>query len=134
VLRDLLSPDPVKLHLSPSARIIQDGRQAFVSQLVPGTLVNVTFTTQKDARNIQQLSILAVPGADFTFGGTVVSLDLHIGLLVLESSTDHKVYEIYLDPARVTVDDQLRAGANVTTVANFDGSRYVARTLTVNAR
>jgi len=51
----------------------------------------------------------------------VASLDLHIGLLVLTSSTDHKTYEIYLDPSVITVDDRLKVGADVTTVANFNG-------------
>lgn len=134
VLRDQLSPDPVTLRFTPNTQIVQDGHVAYASQLVPGTLVDVNFSAQKDSRDAQRVSILAVPGTDFTFGGTVTSLDLHIGLLVLTASTDHKSYEIYLDPSRVTVDDRLHLGANVTTVANFDGTRYVARTLTVNSR
>ncbi|MGA8271596.1 MAG: hypothetical protein WB919_08555 [Candidatus Sulfotelmatobacter sp.] len=134
VLRDMLSPDPVKLHFTAGTKILQDGRSAFATQLVPGTLVNVDFTAQKNNREVQQVSILAVPGTDFTFAGRVISLDLHIGLLVLQSANDHKTYEIYLDPSVITVDDRLRAGADVSTVANFDGSRYVARNLTVNSR
>ena len=134
VLRDTLSPDPVKLHFTAGTKIVHDGHSAFANQLVPGTLVNVDFTAQKSNREVQQVSILAVPGTDFTFAGRVISLDLHIGLLVLQSANDHKTYEIYLDPSVITVDDRLRAGADVSTVANFDGSRYVARNLTVNSR
>lgn len=134
LLRDLLSPEAVKLRVTPNTQIVQDGHVAYASQLVPGTLVDVDFVAQKDDRDAQKISILAVPGTDFTFAGVVTSLDLHIGLLVLTSQTDRKTYEIYLDPAAITVDDGLHAGANVTTVARFDGSRYVARTLTVNSR
>ncbi len=134
MLRDLLSPEAVKLRLTPNTQVVQDGHTAYASQLVPGTLVDVDFVSQKDDRDAQKISILAVPGTDFTFAGVVTSLDLHIGLLVLTSATDRKTYEIYLDPAVITVDDGLHAGANVTTVARFDGSRYVARTLTVNSR
>src|SRR5271156_916527 len=134
VLRDTLSPDPVKLHFTSGTKIVQDGHSAFANQLVPGTLVDVDFMAQKSNREVQQVSILAVPGTDFTFAGRVISLDLHIGLLVLQSANDHKTYEIYLDPSAITVDDRLRAGADVSTVANFDGSRYVARNLTVNSR
>ncbi len=133
LLRDLLSPEAVKLRLTPNTQVVQDGHVAYASQLVPGTLVDVDFVAQKDDRDAQKISILAVPGTDFTFAGVVTSLDLHIGLLVLTSQTDRKTYEIYLDPAAITVDDGLHAGANVTTVARFDGSRYVARTLTVNS-
>jgi hypothetical protein len=134
IVRDLLSPDPVKLHLTPNTQIVENGRAAFARQLVPGTLVEVSFAAQKNDRDAQQVSILAVPGADFTFAGQVTLLDLRIGLLVLTSATDHKSYEIYLDPSVITFDERLHPGADVTTVANFNGSRYVARTLTVNSR
>ena len=134
VLRDLLSPEAVKLRFTPNTQIVQDGHTAYASQLVPGTLVDVDFVASKDDRDAQKVSILAVPGTDFTFAGVVTSLDLHIGLLVLTSATDRKTYEIYLDPAAITVDDGLHAGANVSSVARCDGSRYVARTLTVNSR
>jgi hypothetical protein len=133
-LRDQLSPEPIKLRLSSGTQIVQDGHPASVSQLVPGTLVAVDFTSQKDVRDARKVLILAVPGTNFTFGGVVTSLDLHIGLLVLTSSSDRKTYEIYLDPAKVTVDDRLHTGADVTAVANFDGTRYVARSLTVNSK
>jgi hypothetical protein len=134
VLQDVLSPNPVKLHINARTKVVQGDHAASAAQLVPGTLVTVYFATQKDGRDAQQISILAVPGTDFTFGGQVISLDLHVGLLVLLSSSDHKTYEIYLDPSVVSVDDRLRAGADVTTTAKFDGSRYVARDLIVNSR
>jgi hypothetical protein len=134
VMRDLLSPAPVKLRFTSATQIVQDGHAAFANQLVPGTLVNVNFVAQKNDRDVQQVLILAVPGTDFTFAGEVISLDLHVHLLVLKSVTDNKTYEIYLDPSVIAIDDQLRAGANVSTIANFDGSRYVARSLTVNSR
>jgi hypothetical protein len=134
VLRDRLSPEPVKLHFTPRTQIVQDGHAAFASQLVPGTLVDVNFVAQKNNREVQQVSILAVPGTDFTFAGQVASLDLHLGLLVIVSANDHKTYEIYLDPSVVPVDDRLHIGADVSSVANFDGKRYVARSLIVNSK
>jgi len=134
VLRDVLSPEPVRLHITSRTRIVRGEQAASAHELVAGTLVEVNFTSQKDARDAQQVSILAVPGTSFTFGGVVTSLDLRIGLLVLTSVTDHKTYEIYLDPSAIAVDDQLRPGVDVTAVAKFDGSRYVARSLTVNSR
>ena len=133
VLHDSLSPEPVRLRLTSRTQVLQGGHAASSSQLVPGSLVEVDFTSQKDIRDAQQVSILAVPGSSFTFGGLVVSLDLHLGLLVLTSSTDRKTYELYLDPV-IAVDDRLHPGADVTAVTNFDGTRYVARSLTVNSR
>jgi hypothetical protein len=133
-VRDLLSPEPVKIRLSSATRVLHEGRTASASELMPGTLVDVEFASQKNGRDARQISILAVPGAHFTFGGTVTSLDLSTGLLVLKSSTDHKTYEIYLDPAYISVDDRLHPGADVTAETNFDGSRYTARSITVTSR
>jgi hypothetical protein len=133
VVRDQLSPEPIKLHLDSRTEIIQEGHAASAGELVPGTLVNIEFASQKDARNAEQVVILAVPGTNFTFSGRVTSLDLHVGLLVLNSTSDHKTYEIYLDPS-VPISDRLQLGANVTTIANFDGTRYVAKSLSVNSQ
>ncbi len=133
-VRDLLSPEPVKIRLSSATQIQHNGRAVSAAELVPGALVDVDFAAQKDGRSAQQISILAVPGANFTFGGTVTALDLSTGLLVLKSSTDNKTYEIYLDPQYISVDQKLRPGADVTAETNFDGTRYAARSVVVTSR
>ncbi|HZC25153.1 MAG TPA: hypothetical protein VE866_17585, partial [Candidatus Binatia bacterium] len=78
----------------------------------------------------QKISILALPGTRYVFSGQVVHIDLRTGLLVLNSSTDHKTYEIYLDPS-FRPDDSLQPGSTVTAVTSFQDSRYVTRNLTV---
>ncbi len=134
LVRDQLSPTPVKLLLDFRTEIRHDGHTASAGELAPGTLVDVAFTTTKNGRDATRISILAVPGAKFTFSGQVTSLDLHIGSLVLTSESDHKTYEIYLDPSVIGVDGGLRPGATVTAVTNFDGKRYVAQSVLVNPR
>jgi hypothetical protein len=52
--------------------------------------------------------------------------------MVLTSSTDHKTYEIYLDPS-VTIDDSVRPSVDVTVLTRFQENRYVARSVTVNS-
>jgi hypothetical protein len=131
LVRDALSPVPVRLHIDSRTEILQAGHAASASDLVPGTLVDVDFASQKSERDAEQVSILAVPGSDFTFSGEVTSLDLHLGLLVMKSETDHKTYEIFLDPANVTVDDRVRPGADVTAQTNFDGTKYIAKSVTL---
>jgi hypothetical protein len=81
----------------------------------------------------REISILALPGTRYTFAGEIVHIDLRTGLLVINSSTDHKTYEVYLDPS-VPPDDNLHPGSLVTVIANFEGSRYVARNLTINSQ
>jgi hypothetical protein len=135
VLRDALSPQPLKIRLTPQTSIIQGDHAAPAGELVSGTLVAVKFGPQQDGRDVaREVSVLAVPGASFTFAGRVTGLDLRLGLLVLTSSTDNRTYEIYFDPSAVAVDDNLREAAAVTVLTRFDGDRYVARSVTVNSQ
>jgi hypothetical protein len=137
IVRDALSPEPLKLRVTPQTRLIDSAHAAPVaaSELAPGTLVTINFGTQqqKGTRDVaSEISILAAPGANFTFAGHVTGLDLHAGLLVLTSATDGKTYDIYLDQATVAVDDRLHLAADVTVLTRFDGHRYVASSVTVN--
>ncbi len=133
-MRDQLSPHSVTVRLSPSTRIVKGDKVSSANELVPGALVAVKFGAQQDGHDLaREVAVLAVPGSSFTFAGEVINLDLRTGLLVLHSSTDRKTYEIYLDEAAGTVDDNLRQGAQVSVIARFDGDRYVARNVTVSS-
>jgi len=133
ILRDRISPQPLRLRITPQTRVIEAGHSVSVGQLVSGTLVAVKFDPQNNGRDVaKEISILAIPGTTFTFVGEVTGLDLSTGLLVLTSATDGKSYEIYLGPSAVTAKDKLRQAVNVTVLTRFDGTRYVAQNVTVN--
>jgi hypothetical protein len=135
VVRDMLSPRPLKIRVTEQTRLLHGDHSAPASELAPGTLVAVKFGPQQDGSDVaREVSVLAVPGARFTFVGIVTAVDLRLGLLVLTSTIDHKTYEISLDPSLATVDDSLRPGTDVTVLSRFDGSRYVARSVTVNSQ
>jgi Domain of unknown function (DUF5666) len=135
VLRDVLSPRLLKVSLTPQTSIMQGDHPAPASELMSGTLVAVKFGPQPDGRDVaRQISVLAVPGSDFTFVGRVTSLDLRLGLLVITSATDKKTYEIHFDPSLLPPDENLRQSAQVTVLTRFDGNGYVARSMTVNSR
>jgi hypothetical protein len=135
VLRDLLSPRPLKIRLTSDTRIVKDDHQTSAADLVPGTLVAVKFGPQKNGSDTaSEVSVLAVPGASFAFSGRITALDLRLGLLILTSSTDRKTYEVYFDPSVSGFDANLREGDDVIVVTRFDGDRYMARSVTVNAR
>jgi len=130
-VRDALSPVPLKLHVTDKTRVLDHDRAVSADSLLRGTLVTVKFASQKDGRGFaQEISVLASPGASFTFVGHVTALDLSSGLLVLTSATDGKTYEIYLNP--FVAADNLRQSADVTVLTRFEGNRYVAQSLTVN--
>lgn len=134
VLRDAISPAPVQVKLNSATQIMQGQRVLPASMLVPGTLVTINFAPDVNGRNTaSEISILALPGAEYTFAGAVVHIDLRTGLVVLKSSTDNKTYEVYLNPS-ITPDENLHPGAAITVVTRFDGSRYLAGNLTVNSQ
>ena len=134
LVRDALSPEPLRMHLTSSTHFLLGDRSASVSELAPGTLVAVKFDSDKDGRDVaREISILALPGATFNFAGQVVALNLRTGLLVLTSVTDRKTYEIYFDPSVISVDSDLRQGADVTVLTRFDGTRYLAQNVTINS-
>jgi hypothetical protein len=133
-IRDALSPRSLKIHVTPQTRLVHGDQAVSANELMPGMLVAIKFGPQQNGGDVaQELSVLAVPGASFTFAGRITSLDLRLGVLVLDSSTDHKTYEIYFDPSVIASNDKLREASDVTVVTRFDGNRYVARTLTVNS-
>lgn len=134
VLRDALSPNPVDIRVNPSTRVMQGDRAVPISVLVPGTLISIRFSSEGSAHNTAtEISILAQPGTRYTFSGQVVHIDLRTGLLVLNSSTDHKTYEVYLPPS-MNPDGGLQPGVTVKVATDFDGERYVVRNVTVDSR
>ena len=132
-VRDSLSPEPIKLHISPSTQIVRLGQKSASGDLVAGTLISIQFQADNDGKNVaSKIVVLATPGSAFVFTGRVVFLDLHTGLLALIDPRDDKRYEISFDPGRFPISRDVREGSTVTVTANFDGVRYAASALTVN--
>ena len=55
-LRDSLSPEPVKMHLSQNATVVRGDQPASISDLRPGTLVNLNFVAEGDMPRVRQVS------------------------------------------------------------------------------
>jgi hypothetical protein len=131
-VRDSLSPQSIKLHISPSTQIVGQGQESTSGELVAGTLISVHFQADKSGKNVaSKISVLATPGSAFVFTGQVVFLDLHTGLLALVDPRDDKRYEISFDPNHFPISRDVHEGSTVTVTANFDGVRYSASALTV---
>jgi len=131
-VRDALSPEPVEVRVNSSTRLTQGDRTLPITALVPGSLVSIRFSSGQGPHNTAtEISILAQPGTEYTFSGQVVHIDLRNGLVVVNSSVDHKMYELYLaSPA--SPDENLHPGATVTAITRFDGEHYVVRSMSVN--
>jgi hypothetical protein len=133
LVRDALSPQSLKIRVTPQTRITRGDQPGSASQLREGALVSVKFDPQQNGADVaSEISILALPGSSFTFAGEVTAINMRLGIIVITSSTDHKTYEVYVDPSLLPADNSLHEASDVTVLARFDGSRYVARTVTVN--
>lgn len=138
-VRDVLSREPVKLRVPAGTVFARQGQAASASmdvgssELAKGTLVSVKFHSDNNGQGVvSQIAILATPGTAFVFVGNVVFLDLHSGLLALVDPRDERRYEVFFDSARFPMSREIHEGADVTLTADFDGSRYVARAITIN--
>ena len=133
------APDrpPFRLIVSKEALFKRVGQEAFSSvqsgpaDLTPGALVAVEFDSNNGGRGMAtEISVLAAPGANFIFSGTVSELNLAAGTLELVDPRDNKSYDISFDP-QAPASEQLRIGGHVRLSAAYDGHKYVATQITV---
>ena len=132
-LRDALTSKVLNMRLSPDAAILRKDQPAAITDLRPGSLITLLFRPDRGGHSlVQQVSILAAPGAEFTFMGRLLYLNVARGLMVVEDPRDQARYEIHVDSLSRHLTDDLREGSDVVVSAVFDGSHYVARNVTVN--
>lgn len=131
------SHEPLTLHLPPDAPVATIGQDGSSKQLqgpasfIPGSVVDVRYTGSKSGRGIVTgVDILAIPGSTFVFSGTLSSMDLHIGRLIVLDPRDNKTYPIEFPPTLLPVMRTLHAGSIVKVVTLFDGTHYVASQIT----
>ncbi len=134
-----LSPESIKLRVPPGTAIVRQGQAASapgnsgVSDLVKGTLISATFSSDNDNRGrgiAHRIAILATPGSEISFSGSVTFLDLRSNQFVV--ADNDQSYKIVFDPAAFPAAHNLHEGANVKVTAEFDGNRYVARAITID--
>jgi len=126
-VRDELSDQAMRFHLSPTTVVRSEGQTRTTADLVPGSLVSLTFGAQDNRDVVREVSLLAKPGSTFSFFGAITYVDLSRKLLALNNRNDDKNYEIHLTAIPRTMLRDLHEGTVVGISAEFDGSQYVAR-------
>jgi hypothetical protein len=136
-IADGLSGEPLKLLVPGNAVVVREGQSAFSSapsgpsDIATGTLVTVKFRSEGEGRGIaDHVSILATPGSTFIFDGSISQMDPHDGYFVLVSSQEDQSFRIFFGSANLPTLGDLRPGNHVRVTARYDGSRYVATSLT----
>ena len=131
-----LSPELIKLRVPAGTAIVRQGQAASapgssgVSDLVKGTLISATFSSDNKGQGIaSRIAILATPGSEVSFTGTVTFLDLRSNQFAV--ADNDQSYKIAFDPAAFPATRNLHEGTNVKVTAEFDGTRYVARAITI---
>lgn len=131
--------DPLKILVPSGTPVVRVGQTAFTAahagtdDLVKGTLVSVTFQSDKQGRGVaNKISVLATPGSTFVFTGNISALDLHAGRLALVDPVDEKAYQVSFDAASFPSAQNLHSGDHIMVTADFNGDHYVASSITLN--
>jgi hypothetical protein len=139
VLSSDLSPKSLHFFLPGNTPIVRVGQPEFtaahsgVTDLTRGSLVAISFSPDPDGRAVvHHVTVMAVPGSSFIFGGNVAFLDMASGSLVVVDSRDGKSYRIFFNSGRFPSAAKLHVGDNVTIDASLEASRYVASSITIN--
>ena len=127
-VRDELSNEPLKMHLTSSTVVKKGKENASAADLVTGALVSLSFGPQKELREV---TVLARPGSTFVFAGRITYLDLSRKIIAIDNRTDSIKYDVSIEAIAPSVLRQLHEGEDVTVSAVFDGDRYAARNVEV---
>jgi hypothetical protein len=129
-VRDELSSQSLKFRVDKNMQIRQGSETRSISELREGSLVSLVFgPEQEQYGTVQQISLLAQPGSQYSFFGRVTYLDLSQKMIAVENQSDNQTYEIHLQNLPGGSIRGLRQGSMVDISAVFDGTRYVVQTI-----
>lgn len=135
----VMLPKPIKILVPANTTVTRVGQSTFTraqsgtADLMKGSLIVVRFQPDRQGRSVaSQISVLATPGAEFVFNGSLSALDMHSGELALVDPLDQKTYQISFSSSRIASTKNLHTGDHVIVTAEYDGVNYVASAITIN--
>lgn len=137
-LTEVLSREAIRLHVPPNAPIVREGQgssgtQSRAARLTQGALVRASFQSDNKGQGVaSKIAVLALPGDQLTFSGNVSFLDLRKNEFVVVDDGNNQDYKITFDPAAFPASHDLHEGTHVRVTAEFDGSHYVARDISIH--
>lgn len=132
-VRDQLSAKPVTFSVSGATRYSSSKGAATASDVQPGALINVQFSPRADNRDVaKDVMVLAKPGDNYIFSGTVTNLDMRSSTFFVDNQADDQSYEVHFSPTVLADARSLKIGQEVTARAVFDGKKYQATNIRVD--
>ncbi len=125
-VRDQLSAKPVSFYVDRATRYSSTKGDATLSDVQPGSLIDVSFAPRQDKAVAQEVKVLAKPGDNYIFSGTITNLNMRTSTLFIDNTTDDESYEVHFTRDAVNNLQGLHVGVQVTARATFDGKQYVA--------
>jgi hypothetical protein len=96
------------------------------SDLKPGSLVSVTFTTGGGHGVASKVLVYAVPGTTFIFSGSITALDTATGTMTLLDPLDQQSYQLRFYPGQILPSEPLHIGERVRVDATYEDGSYSA--------
>jgi hypothetical protein len=133
-LREQVSPDPVRLKVTPSTKVEISKRPGSIADVRPGALVVINFVPGASRiGEAQQIRVLANPGESFQFVGKITFVDMHAKHFAIANESDNETYDIRLGPGSSEAAHNLREGRQATVSAVFKGESYEAQDIKLSA-
>lgn len=130
-VRDQLSSKPVTFAVNRATRYTSTKGAATLSDVQPGSLIDVQFSPRQDRAIAEEVNVLAKPGDNYIFSGVVTNLNMRTGSLFVDNKTDDQNYEVHFTRDAVMNPQALHVGVQVTARATFNGKEYVASNVRV---
>jgi hypothetical protein len=125
-VRDQLSAKPMSFVVNAATKYSSTKGGATVSDLQPGSMIDVQFSPRRDQAIAQEIKVLAKPGDDYIFSGVITNLNMRTSSFFLDNKSDDESYEVHFSRDAVSNISALRVGADVTARTVFDGKQYTA--------
>ena len=131
-LREQVSPEPVRLKVTPKTQVEISKKPASITELRPGALVVINFAPGAERLGeAQHIQVLANPGESFKFVGKITFVDMRSKRFAIANQSDNETYDITLGPVPSQTARTLREGQNAVVSAVFNGHIYEAHDIEI---
>jgi len=130
--------DSIRVHVSADTTFARKGQGSFTStpasiaDLQRGSLVAIQFAPDGKGRGAAtEITFLATPGSQFVFSGSVISLDMQAGKMVILDPRNNQTYQIAFESGSIPLLQNLHPGQQVRVATQYNGTQYLARDVTL---